>query len=86
MLHIYLQVSQTPNKFSSMVLSQKFLICQRQQRIAKSLKEQKVAQDEILESFDFCVLFPILLEQVALEVLNRKYTEHINKTDMDNFP
>ena len=47
--------------------------------LAESLKEQKVAPDETLVCFDVSVLFTSSPVPVALEVINGKFTHHINK-------
>ena len=47
--------------------------------LSKSLKEQKVAPEEQLVSFDVSALFTSIPVSVFLEVINRKFTQHINK-------
>ena len=79
MWHIHLQVSQISNQKPSMVLWQQFLIVKDRKGLSKSLKEQKVAPDETLLSFDVSMLFTSIPAPVALEAINRKFTAHINQ-------
>ena len=53
--------------------------------LIKSVKEQKLSPDETLVCFDVSALFSSIQVPVALENINRKFTEHINQTGMENF-
>ena len=44
-----------------------------------------VAPDKTLVSFGVSALFTSIPVPVALEVINRKFTEHINQEGMENF-
>ena len=46
---------------------------------------QKVAPDETLVSFNVSTLFTSIPVVVALEVINRKFAEHINQDGIENF-
>ena len=63
---------------SSTVLWQYLLISQRQWRISQSL-ERKLSSRWTLVSFDVSALFTSIPIAVALAVINRKFTEHIDK-------
>ena len=49
------------------------------------MREQKVAPDETLVSFDISGLFTNIPVPVALEFIQRKFTEHTDKTGIENF-
>ena len=51
--------------------------------LAKSLRDQKVAPYETLVSFNVSALFTSIPVTVALEVINRKFTEHMNQDWME---
>ena len=62
-----------------------FLFVKDSKGLAECLREQKVAPDETLVSFDVSALFTSISVWVALEVINRKVTAHINQEGMKNF-
>ena len=49
------------------------------------MKEQKVALDETFANFDVSALFTIIRVPVALEIISRKFTEHINQIGTEHF-
>ena len=50
---------------------------------AISLKEQKVALDETLVWYDVSALFTSIPVSVALEIIEREFTEHINQKGLN---
>ena len=50
-----------------------------------NVREQKVAPDETLVSFDVSALFSSIPVSIALEVINRQFTENINQTGIEIF-
>ena len=60
------------------------LIFQRRKGLAKSLKEQKVSPDETLGSFDVSGIFTSIPVLTVLDIINRKFTEHINQNRNEN--
>ena len=79
MYHFHIETSQISNLNSSAALQEQFLIYQGQYRLAESLKEQKVASDETQVSFNVSSVFNSIPVPLALEVINRKFMEHIDE-------
>ena len=83
--HVHLQVSQIHNQNSSAVLWLQFLICQRQQRISQMSEWTKGNSRWIFGIFWCQYLFTSIPVPVALEVINRKFTQHITLTGTGTF-
>ena len=84
MWHIHLQMSQIPSQLFN-YCGNNFSFIKGSKGLANCLKEQKVAPDETLTSFDVSALFTSIPAPVALEVVTRNLTQHIHQTGTEHF-
>ena len=80
---MHIQISQFLTKILQLNYDNNFSIVKDSKGVAKCVKEEKTAPHNTLVSYDINTIFTSI--SVALEVINRKSTQHTNQKGTEHF-